>query len=432
MLDAKALRHDANIIAEKLAHRGFQLPLDELNALEEKRKDLQVKTEEYQRQRNHISKQIGQAKAKGENAAPLFQEAALISQALVTNQQALNSVMNDLQDLYYQIPNIPHDSVPIGHSEADNKEIRRWGTPQSFDFEVKDHVALGEQLGMMDFSTAAKLSGARFVVLRKDLVYLQRALTQFMLDLHVNEHDYEEVYVPYLVNQASLYGTSQLPKFAEDLFHTTTDNPLSLISTAEIPLTNQVRDLILDPDDCPKKFVAHTPCFRSEAGSYGKDTRGMIRQHQFEKVELVHIVPAADSYEVLEQLTQHAQTVLEKLALPYRVMSLCTQDMGFAAAKTYDLEVWLPGQNAYREISSCSNCESFQARRLQARWRNPRTGKPELVHTLNGSGLAVGRTLIAIMENYQNSDGSINIPPVLQPYMNGKTQITTTPTAKQS
>jgi seryl-tRNA synthetase len=387
-----------------------------------------VRTQELQSRRNSLSKQIGIAKAKGEDAAQILAEVAGLGEHVKALEAELERVQRELRDFLLMLPNIPHASTPVGKSSDDNVEVRRWGTPRSFDFAAKDHADLGEALGLLDFATAAKLSGARFSLLRGELSHLHRALAQFMLDTHTREHGYTECYTPYIVNAETLVGTTQLPKFEADMFSVKKGGAegggedLYLISTSEITLTNTVRDEILDAAKLPIKLTAHTPCFRSEAGSYGKDTRGMIRQHQFDKVELVHISHPDRSYEALEALTGHAETILQRLQLPYRVMALCTGDIGFAATKTYDLEVWLPGQDAFREISSCSNCEAFQARRMQARFRNAQ-GKPELVHTLNGSGLAVGRTLVAVMENYQRADGSIEVPEALRPYMGGKTSI---------
>jgi seryl-tRNA synthetase len=419
MLDIRDLRDNIEQTAKALAKRGYTLDVQKFNALEATRKSLQVDTQTLQSTRNDLAKQIGQKKAKKENADDLLAEASRINEQLSEKQASLEKLQTELESLYLEIPNLPHASVPIGKSEEDNVEIRRWGEPTQLTFTPKDHIDLGENLGLMDFAAGAKIAGARFVVLRGQLARMQRALTQFMLDIHTKEHGYNEVYVPFLVNEKSLYGTGQLPKFRDDQFSLTGDNHLTLIPTAEVPVTNLVRDEIIEAEDLPLKFVAHTPCFRSEAGSYGKDTRGMIRNHQFEKVELVQIVKPTDSYVALEALTEHAETILQRLALPYRVMALCTGDMGFSASKTYDLEVWLPSQNQYREISSCSCFESFQARRMQARWRNPESRKPEPVHTLNGSGLAVGRTLVAIIENYQDSEGRIHVPKALQPYMDG-------------
>lgn len=422
MLSSKSLREDIESTAKKLQKRGYTLDVAALTRLEEQRKELQVETQSLQAERNAKSKMIGAAKAKGEDIQPLLDATNQLKQQLDTCEQKLTTLMEELRAVQLSIPNTPNDSVPDGSSEDDNLEVRRWGEPKTFDFEPKDHVDLGEGLGLMDFGLAAKVAMARFVVLQGPLAKLQRALTRFMLDLHTNEHGYQEMYVPFLVNQDSLFGTGQLPKFAADQFNID-DWPLSLIPTAEVPVTNLVRNTIIEDEKLPLKFVAHTPCFRSEAGSYGKDTRGMIRQHQFEKVELVQIVKPEDSYKVLEELTGHAEKVLKLLELPYRVVTLCGGDIGFSSAKTYDIEVWLPAQNKYREISSCSNFESFQARRMQARWRNPETRKPELVHTLNGSGLAVGRCLVAIMENYQDERGRVHIPPILQPYMDGESII---------
>jgi seryl-tRNA synthetase len=423
MLDPRLLRNELQATADRLARRGVQLDLQKITALEERRKALQVAAQELQGQRNSRSKQIGRAKAAGEDIQPLLDEVADLGEQLKQTQEALSGVQEALQEITLGIPNLPHPSVPEGTDESDNREERRWGTPPEFDFEPRDHVDLGVAGGWMDFEAAAKLTGARFVTLHGALARMHRALTQFMLDTHGGEHGYTETYVPYLVNADSLQGTGQLPKFEQDLFRLSGELCYYLIPTAEVPVTNLVRDEIIEDGDMPRRWVAHTPCFRSEAGSYGKDTRGMIRQHQFEKVELVQVVRPAESYQALEQLTGHAETILQRLGLPYRVVTLCTGDLGFSAAKTYDLEVWLPGQGAYREISSCSNFEDFQARRLQARWRNPETGKPELVHTLNGSGLAVGRTLVAVLENFQQADGSVRVPEVLQRYMGGLTRL---------
>ncbi len=422
MLDPQRLRRDLKAVAEGLATRGFVLDTDAITDLEARRKDLQTRTQELQAERNAKSKQIGQAKAKGESVEPILEAVAGLGDALKENETALAEVQGALDDLLAGVPNLPHASVPVGKDENDNVEVRRVGTPPEFDFEVRDHVALGEHLAGMRFADGAKIARSRFVVLSGPLARLHRALTQFMLDLHTTEHGYTELYVPYLVNPDSLRGTGQLPKFAEDLFHVEAED-LYLIPTAEVPVTNLARDEIFEADALPLKFTAHTPCFRSEAGSYGKDTRGMIRQHQFEKVELVQLVHPDHSYAALEALLGHAETVLKRLELPYRVMTLCTGDIGFSAAKTYDIEVWLPGQAAYREISSCSNFEEFQARRMLARFRDPETGKPRLLHTLNGSGLAVGRTLVAVLENYQQADGSIVVPEVLRPFMGGLAQI---------
>jgi seryl-tRNA synthetase len=419
MLDPKLLRNDLQGVARQLARRGFTLDTGKLQALEQQRKDIQALTQELQAERNGHSKNIGKAKANGEDIAPLLKEVEGLGEQLKSRENELTIVQAELNDILLGIPNIPHATVPEGKGEEDNQQLRTWGKPTQFDFEAKDHVDLGEQLGQIDFETAAKLTGSRFCVIQGPLAQLHRALTQFMLDTHTREHGYREVYVPYLVNSDSLKGTGQLPKFEEDLFKMEGESGYYLIPTAEVPVTNLARDTIIDAKKLPMRYTAHTPCFRSEAGSYGKDTRGMIRQHQFEKVEMVQLVRPEDSYEALEQLTTHAENILQALKLPYRVVTLCTGDTGFSAAKTYDLEVWLPGQQKYREISSCSNFEAFQARRMQARWRNPDTGKPELLHTVNGSGLAVGRTLVAVMENYQQADGSIVIPDVLQNYMGG-------------
>ena len=416
MLDPKHLRQDLEQTAELLQRRGYVLDVKRIAELEEQRKQVQIKTQDLQTERNSKSKIIGQAKAKGENIQPLLDEVAHLGDALKAAEEELSVIQSQLDDVLLTIPNLPHESVPIGRDENDNVEVRKWGDPRQFDFAAKDHVELGEQLGQLDFETASKITGSRFAVMHGPLARLHRALIQYMLDLHTREHGYTETYVPYLVNAESLRGTGQLPKFEEDLFKLNGEQNYFLIPTAEVPVTNIVRDVIIDADDMPRKFVCHTPCFRSEAGSYGKDTRGMIRQHQFEKVELVQIVKPDESYQAHEALTAHAEQVLKHLLLPYRVMALCSGDMGFSAAKTYDLEVWLPGQGKYREISSCSNFEAFQARRMKARWRNPETGKPELVHTLNGSGLAVGRTLVAVLENYQQADGSIEVPDVLRSY----------------
>lgn len=423
MIDPKRIRTDIEDVARALARRGFSLDTDALNRLESQRKDIQVQTQELQAKRNASSKAIGQAKAKGEDAAPLIAEVGSLGDELKAAESALEAVQSQLNDILMEIPNIPHESTPDGTTEEDNVEIRRWGEPREFNFEPNDHVDIGEALGQLDFETAAKITGSRFAVMSGPLARLHRALIQFMLDLHTTEHGYIETYVPYIVNADSLRGTGQLPKFEEDLFKFSGEQEYYLIPTAEVPVTNIVRDVIVENEDMPRKYVAHTPCFRSEAGSYGKDTRGMIRQHQFEKVELVQIVRPGDSYPAHEELTAHAEEVLKRLNLPYRVMALCTGDIGFSSAKTYDLEVWLPGQQKYREISSCSNFEDFQARRMQARWRNAETGKPELAHTLNGSGLAVGRTLVAIMENFQNEDGSVTIPEVLRQYMGGEEKL---------
>ncbi len=423
MLDQKLLRTDIESVARKLSLRGYELDINKFNELEAQRKALSVKTQDLQNERNTKSKGIGKAKAQGQDIEPLLAEVATLGDELDAAKKQLDEVQAQINDIMMGMPNLLHDSVPEGKSEEDNIEIRKWGEPAAFDFEPKDHVELGAPNDWLDFETAAKLTGSRFVVMRGDMARLHRALIQYMLDLHTGEHGYQEVYVPYMVNADSLKGTGQLPKFEEDLFGLTGDSGYYLIPTAEVPVTNIARGEIIDAKDMPVKMTAHTPCFRSEAGSYGKDTRGMIRQHQFEKVEMVQLVKPEDSWDALEELTGHAEKVLQKLKLPYRVLTLCAGDTGFSSAKTYDLEVWLPGQQAYREISSCSNFQDFQARRMSARWRNPETGKPELLHTLNGSGLAIGRTLVAVLENYQQADGSINVPEVLQPYMGGVTQL---------
>jgi seryl-tRNA synthetase len=429
MLDINTLRNDLPGVAAALATRGVTLDAARFESLERERKRIQTRTQELQARRNALSKEIGVEKGAGRDAAPMLREVAGLGDELNALEHELDRVQVNLRDFLLELPNVTHASTPVGRSADDNVELRRHGAPRTFDFPVRDHTDLGEALGLLDFATAAKLSGARFTFLRGDLARLHRALAQWMLDTHTLEHGYTECYTPYVVNAASLVGTTQLPKFEADMFSVQKggavddESRLYLISTSEITLTNSVRDEILAADALPIKLTAHTPCFRSEAGSYGKDTRGMIRQHQFDKVELVQIVRPEESYAALEALTQHAEAILQKLELPYRVVALCTGDIGFASAKTYDLEVWLPAQNAYREISSCSNCEAFQARRMQARYRNAK-GKPELVHTLNGSGLAIGRTLVAVMENYQRADGSIEIPATLRPYMNGQSAIT--------
>ncbi len=417
MLDPKNLRQDVDAVAANLARRGFKLDRERYLALEAERKELQTRVESLRQARNERSKAIGRAKAAGGDVDALKREVGTLGEELSAGEAKLAVLGKELDDFLAVLPNVLHASVPEGADADANVELRRWGEPPKFSFEPLDHVALGEKLGLIDFDAAVKLSGSRFVVLRGAVAHLHRAIGQLMLDMHTHEHGYSEAYVPYLVNDATLFGTGQLPKFAADLFALEGDNKLRLIPTAEVSLTNLVRDTILDAEQLPLRLTAHTPCFRSEAGTYGQDTRGMIRQHQFDKVELVHISKPDDSYAELEVLVGHAEAVLKRLGLAYRVMLLCGGDIGFAAAKTYDLEVWLPGQNQYREISSCSNCEAFQARRMQARWRNPATGKPELVHTLNGSGLAVGRTLVAVLENYQQPDGSIAIPEALRPYM---------------
>ena len=421
MLDSKLLRSNLQDVADRLASRGFVLDVARIEALEEQRKTVQTRTEALQAERNARSKSIGQAKQRGEDIAPLMADVERMAGELSAGKVELDAIQTELDSILLGIPNLPHESVPVGKDEDDNVEVRRWGTPTAFDFEVKDHVALGEKFGWLDFETAAKLSGARFALLRGPIARLHRALAQFMINLHVNEHGYEEAYTPYLVQAPALQGTGQLPKFEEDLFKIAREGEadLYLIPTAEVSLTNIVAGEIVDSKLLPIKFVAHTPCFRSEAGASGRDTRGMIRQHQFDKVEMVQIVEPSTSMEALEGLTANAEKVLQLLGLPYRTLALCTGDMGFSAVKTYDLEVWIPSQDKYREISSCSNCGDFQARRMQARFRNPETGKPELVHTLNGSGLAVGRTLVAVLENYQQADGSIRVPDVLKPYMGG-------------
>jgi len=418
MLDPKLLRSQTEQVAAQLARRGYTFDIQRFNALEARRKQLQTDTEHLQAERNTGSKRIGQAKAKGEDVTPILESMDALKRKLTDNEQTLNALQAEFEDFALNLPNIPHASVPEGRDENDNVELRRWGQPRQID-NPKDHADLGEALGLMDFAAGAKLTGARFTVLRGGLARMHRALTQFMLDVHTQEHGYEELYVPYIVNATSLRGTGQLPKFGEDLFALKGDQDWRLIPTAEVPVTNLLRDEILDGATLPRRWVAHTPCFRSEAGAAGKDTKGMIRQHQFEKVELVQAVEPSRSYEALEELTGHAETILRKLELPYRVIALCTGDMGFGAAKTYDIEVWLPSQQRYREISSCSNFEDFQARRMLARYRAGEGKKPELLHTLNGSGLAVGRTLVAIVENYQASDGSIAVPAVLQPYLGG-------------
>jgi len=420
MLDPRLFRGNLDEVVAQLARRGFAIDQAAFATLENRRKEIQVLTQNLQNERNTRSKSIGQAKARGEDIQPLLDQVAHLGDDLKKNEQALEGIQAELENLLLNIPNILDADVPDGKGDEDNVEIKRWGEPPTFDFTPQDHTELGERLGM-DFEAAAKLTGARFVVLQGPLARLQRALTQFMLDVHSGEHGYTETYVPFMVNADSMRGTGQLPKFEEDLFKIVREPPYYLIPTAEVPVTNLVRDEIVE--SLPLKYVCHTPCFRSEAGSAGKDTKGMIRQHQFEKVELVRIERPEDSAAAHEELTRHAETILEKLGLPYRRMVLCAGDTGFSSAKTYDLEVWLPGQNTYREISSCSNFRDFQARRLRARWRNPDTGKPELAHTLNGSGLAVGRTMIAVMENYQAVGGRIRIPDALVPYMGGLTEI---------
>ncbi|RZU45284.1 seryl-tRNA synthetase [Fluviicoccus keumensis] len=418
MLDPRLLRSQPEEVAARLALRNVTLDIPKVQAFEERRRSLQSETEHLQAERNAGAKQIGMAKKSGEDTAPLMARMQEVNARLETVKVELEALQAELNAFLLTIPNTPHASVPAGEDEHGNVEVRRWGTPRALDFEPKDHADLGEALGYLDFATATKITGSRFSLLKGPLARLQRALTQFMLDIHTQQHGYEEVYVPYMVNADSLQGTGQLPKFEEDLFKLRGEKEYYLIPTAEVPVTNILRDEIVSGDQLPLKFVAHTPCFRSEAGSYGRDTRGLIRQHQFEKVELVQFVHPEQSDAVLEELTGHAEKVLQMLGLPYRVMLLCGGDMGFSSAKTYDLEVWLPAQGKYREISSCSNFEAFQARRMQARFRN-KDGKPELLHTLNGSGLAVGRTLVAIMENYQQADGSISVPEALQPYLGG-------------
>ncbi|WP_010627405.1 serine--tRNA ligase [Halomonas sp. KM-1] len=419
MLDPKLLRSDLDTVAQRLAKRGFTLDTERLEALESRRRDLQTETESLQNERNTRSKAIGKAKASGEDIQPLLDEVSDLGDRLDAAKRQLAEVQEEWDALVSGIPNLPHESVPAGESEEDNVELHRWGTPREFDFEVRDHVDLGGLKGELDFELAAKLTGSRFAVMRGQIARLHRALTQFMLDKQTLEHGYEECYVPYMVNEASLFGTGQLPKFGEDLFRLDDERSYHLIPTAEVPLTNFARDEILDHKVLPLKLTAHTPCFRSEAGSHGRDTRGMIRQHQFDKVEMVQLVEPETSYAALEEMRGHAEAILQALELPYRVVTLCTGDMGFGAAKTYDLEVWLPSQQTYREISSVSNCEDFQARRMQARFRHPEQKKPQLLHTLNGSGLAVGRCLIAVMENHQNADGSITVPEALRPYLGG-------------
>jgi seryl-tRNA synthetase len=445
VIDPKLLRSDPQSVAANLARRGFVLDVAAFQKLEEQRKHWQIESDRLRAERNASAKAVGMAKGKGEDIAPLIAKGEALTRDLARAEQGLADVQAKLEEWQLGLPSLLHESVPEGGDETANREVRRWGEPRKLSFEARDHVALGEKLGL-DFEAAGRISGARFAVMRSHIARLHRALAQFMLDLHTREHGYQEVYVPYLVDENALIGTGQLPKFEQDLFTVPrkkiTAGPLLkpteeyqrgapgelssigrenfyLIPTAEVPVTNLVRDQILKAEELPLRFVSHTPCFRSEAGAAGKDTRGMIRQHQFDKVELVHVVKPADSYAALEDLTRHAEEVLKRLELPHRTVALCGGDIGFASAKTYDLEVWLPGQGAYREISSCSNCETFQARRMQARWRNPETGKPEPVHTLNGSGVAVGRALVAVLENYQNEDGSVTVPAVLRPYMGG-------------
>lgn len=423
MLDPKLFRAELSAVLAKLETRGYQFDASVMSELEDKRKALQIKMETLQSQRNQHAKQVGRAKAEGKDISELLSADQSLKLELETAEKDFQNINQQLQDILVTVPNLPHESVPIGKDETENVAVRSHGTPRQFEFTVRDHVEIGELHNWLDFETATRLTGSRFVVMRQPCAKLNRALIQFMLDLHTEQHGYQEMYVPYIVNDKSLFGTGQLPKFLEDQFAVTSDNKLFLIPTAEVPLTNLAADQVFDAETLPMKFTAHTPCFRREAGSYGRDTRGMIRQHQFEKIELVWIVKPEASYAALEQLTKDAETVLQQLELPYRVMALCTGDIGFCATKTYDLEVWLPSQNCYREISSCSNTEDFQARRIHARWRDPEFKKPQLVHTLNGSGLAVGRCLLAILENYQTADGDVNIPTVLQPYLRGKQKL---------
>ena len=424
MIDAKLLRSDPDTVARNLARRGFALDVIALKALDEKRKTAQVQSDQIRSERNSHAKAVGMAKGRGEDIAPLIAKGDELTRNMAAVDKQLGDIQAEVDSLVASLPNLLHESVPEGRDETANLEVRRWGEPRKFDFQPKDHVVLGEALGGLDFEAASRISGARFVVMRSGIARLHRAIGQFMLDLHTSQHGYTEVYVPYLVQPPALFGTGQLPKFKQDLFAIQGEQEFHLIPTAEVPVTNLVRDQIVPAEKLPLKFVAHTPCFRSEAGAAGKDTRGMIRQHQFDKVEIVQIVKPADSYAALEALTANAEEVLKRLELPYRVVALCAGDIGFGSAKTYDLEVWLPGQGVYREISSCSNFEAFQARRMQARWRNPDTGKPEPVHTLNGSALAVGRTLVAVLENYQDADGTITVPAALKPYMGGLERIT--------
>ncbi len=419
MIDPKLLRQSAKEVAENLARRGHVFDADAYLALDEQRKTLQVDVEALRNERNVSAKSIGKAKASGEDVEPLLAAVKDLGDRLDISEAKLHDVQAAVQSIELGLPNLLQDDVPNGKDDAENVEVRRWGDIPEFDFEPQDHVDLGTSLGMLDFDAASRVSGSRFAVMRGPLARMQRALIQFMLDVHTSDNGYEETYVPYLVKSDALQGTGQLPKFEADLFKIEGESPYYLIPTAEVPLTNLARESILEAAELPRRLCAHTPCFRSEAGSYGKDTRGMIRQHQFEKVELVHLVKPDESDDALEELTANAENILQRLELPYRVVTLCSGDVGFSGAKTYDLEVWLPGQQKYREISSCSNCTDFQARRMQARWRNPHTGKPELLHTLNGSGVAAGRALIAIMENYQQADGTLRIPDVLQPYMSG-------------
>jgi seryl-tRNA synthetase len=419
VLDSKQLRADAAGVAANLARRGFTLDVAAFTALEERRKAAQIESDRVRSERNANAKAVGMAKGKGEDAAPLLARGQQLTTELEKADATISAIQAELDAWQLGLPNLLHESVPEGRDESANREVRRWGEPRTFDFTPKDHVELGEKLGGLDFESAAKISGARFSVMRGNFARLHRALAQFMLDTHTTEHGYTELYVPYLVLGSALQGTGQLPKFEADLFHVRSEQGFYLIPTAEVPVTNLVRDTIVEAAKLPMKFVAHTPCFRSEAGAAGKDTKGLIRQHQFEKVELVHVTRPADSYAALEDLTASAEKILQKLGLPYRVVALCAGDVGFGSSKTYDIEVWLPGQAKYREISSCSNCEAFQARRMQARWRNPDTGKPEPLHTLNGSGVAVGRALVAVLENYQNADGSVTVPEALRSYLGG-------------
>jgi seryl-tRNA synthetase len=423
VLDSRLLRADASGVAANLARRGFTLDVAAFNALDERRKIAQIESDRVRSERNSNAKAVGMAKGKGEDVAPLLKRGEQLTHELEKADAEITKIQAELDAWQLGLPNLLHGSVPEGRDEAANQEVRKWGEPRTFEFTPKDHVAIGEALGGLDFESAAKISGARFSVMRGGVARLHRALAQFMLDTHTRDHGYTELYVPYLVLGHALQGTGQLPKFEADLFHVQGEQRFFLIPTAEVPVTNLVRDSIVDAGKLPMKFVAHTPCFRSEAGAAGKDTRGLIRQHQFEKVELVHVTRPADSYAALEELTGSAEKILQKLGLPYRVVALCAGDIGFGAAKTYDIEVWLPGQNKYREISSCSNCEAFQARRMQARWRNPETGKPEPLHTLNGSGVAVGRALVAVLENYQNADGSVTVPEALRSYLGGADKV---------
>ena len=423
MIDPRLLRGDTAAVAANLARRGYSLDVPALQALEEQRRQRQLESDRLRAERNAHAKAVGMAKGRGEDIAPLLAKGESLTQSVADADAALAAVQGELEGWMLGLPNLLHESVPDGRDESANVELRRWGAAREFDFEVRDHVDVGAALGGLDFEAAGRVSGARFAVMKGGVARLHRALAQFMLDLHTQKHGYTEVYVPYLVNSAALTGTGQLPKFEQDLFRISGEAGLHLIPTAEVPVTNLAREQILTAEELPRRYVAHTPCFRSEAGAYGRDTRGMIRQHQFDKVELVILSKPAESYANLELLTAHAEAVLQALELPYRVVALCAGDVGFYSARTYDLEVWLPSQLKYREISSCSNCESFQARRMQARWRNPETGKPEPLHTLNGSGVAVGRALVAVLENYQNADGSVGVPKVLQPYLGGTERI---------